>query len=214
MTKSTKRLFEERVSGEEYLHKCAWYVVGRQIEYAEANRRGALYDDLIAMLFAYHCFEGFLNFVGAKIASDLWRDEKGHFKGGGIDEKLNVICERCGLDRPDTGRRPYSTLHTLKILRDAMVHPKIRRTESVKPFTEGKTPTLFQKTYLSELVSHNKALRARDDVKRIADDIHGSARAKFPNADLGMDALEGIIGVATGETRQVGIIERQDPNSP
>jgi hypothetical protein len=200
----TKRRFEERSSGEEYLHKSAWCVVGRQLEYAVANPRGALYDDLVAMMFAFHCIEGFLNFVGEKIAPDLWEDEKNQFIGTGIDGKLDAICKQCGLSQPDKGRRPYSTLSMLKVLRDAMAHPKIHRTQSVKPFTEGKKPSLFSKTYLSELVSHEKAVRARDDVKRIADQIHKSARGKFPDADLGTDALEGIMATTTGETRQVG----------
>jgi hypothetical protein len=203
----TKRRFEERASSEEYLHKSAWYVVSRQLEYAEANLRGALYDDLVAMIFAFLSFEGFLNFVGDKIAPHLWKDQKDKFKNTGIDGKLDAICMRCDLNQPDKRRRPYSTLPMLKVLRDAMAHPKIHRTESVKPFTEGKTPSLFPKTYLSKLVSHEKALRARDDVKLIADEIHKAARAKFPDADLGTDALEGIMAATTGDTRQVGVIE-------
>lgn len=155
------------------------------------------------MMFAFHCFEGFLNFVGEKIAPDLWKDEKENFKGDGIDEKLTVICARCDLKKPDKGRRPYSTLSTLKVLRDAIAHPKIRRTESVKQFTEGKTPSLFRNSYLSELVNHTKALRARDDVKSMADEIHQAARTKFPYADLGTNALEGIMGGTTGETRLI-----------
>jgi hypothetical protein len=103
----TKRRFEERSSGEEYLHKSAWCVVGRQLKYAEANPRGALYDDLVAMMFGFHCIEGFLNFVGDKIAHDLWKDEKDEFKHTGIDGKIAAICMRCGLNQPDTGRRPY-----------------------------------------------------------------------------------------------------------
>jgi len=56
-------------------------------------------------------------------------------------------------------------------------------------------------------VSHEKALRARDDVNCIADEIHKAARAKFPHADLGTDALGGIMGATTGKTREVDPIE-------
>jgi hypothetical protein len=195
MTKRVKQRFEERTTSEEYLHKSAWCVVGRQIEYAEAKRSGALYDDLVAMMFTFLCFEGFLNFVGDKIAPDLWNDEKKRFKGDGIYGKLEVICERCGLAKPDKGRPPYLTLSALKILRDAMAHPKIHKNDDrVTPFAEGK---IFPEKYLTKLVSHEKALRARDDVKWIACEIHKAARAKFPDADLGTNALEGIVGRAT-----------------
>ena len=201
MTSPIKRRFEEKAIGEEYLHKDAWAVVRRQLEHAEANHRGALYDDLVAMIFAFHSIEGFLNFVGDKIAPEIWRDEKEHFKGTGIDGKLKKICKLCGLGEPQKGRRPYSTLSTLKYLRDEMAHPKPRKTKRVKQFTEGKTPPLFPTPYLSTLVSHEKALQARDDVKRIADDIHNASRAKFPDADLGTDALEGIFAMRTTDTR-------------
>lgn len=201
MTRPTKRRFEESASGEEYLHKDAWTVVRRQIEHADANPCGALYDDLVAMMFAFHCIEGFLNFVGDKIAPELWKDEKERFKASGIDGKLEEICKLCGLSKPKKGRRPYQTISTLKTLRNQMAHPKTRKTESVKQFEEGKTSPLFQKPYLSTLVSHEKATQARDDVKCIADEIHKAARVKFPDADLGVDALEGILAMRTTGTR-------------
>jgi hypothetical protein len=121
-----------KAEGEEYLHKDAWAVVNRQLEYAEANLRGALHDDLVAMVSAFHCIEGFLNFVGDRIAPELWKDEKKQFKCTDIDGKLGTISTLCGLGKPDKGRRPYSTLSTFKVLRDSMAHPKTRKTDSVK----------------------------------------------------------------------------------
>ena len=105
-----KQKFLEEADSEEYLHKAAWQVVMRQIEHAETDQTGALYDDLVAMVFAFHCMEGYLNFVGAKIAPELWKHEKERFGRTGIAGKLNAICERCGVAVPDKGRRPYSTV--------------------------------------------------------------------------------------------------------
>jgi hypothetical protein len=45
---------------------------------------------------------------------------------------------------------------------------------------------------ISKVVDHKKALRARDDVKQIADQIHGAALAKFPDTGPGSNALDGI----------------------
>jgi hypothetical protein len=195
-----KRRFEEDSETEEYLHKAAWQVVKRQIESAESNPNGALYDDLVTMVFAYHSFEGYLNFVGEKIAPDLWKEEKERFKDR-LPEKLREICSRCEISIWEEGKRPYSTLTELKKLRDKMAHPKTHRARQKVGFVENKPPPLFPKSYLASLVNHKKALRARDDVKRVADEIHSAAVRRFPHAGLGPDALCGIQSMRTASTR-------------
>jgi hypothetical protein len=199
-----KQKFLEEADSEEYLHKAAWQVVMRQIEHAETNQTGALYDDLVAMVFAFHCIEGYLNFVGSKIAPELWKHEKEIFGRTGIAGKLNAICERCGVSMPDKGKRPYSTVSELKKLRDKMAHPKTYRANTKKEFAEDKPAPLFARTYLATLVSHKKALRAREDVKCIADEIHRAALSRFPHAGLGPDPLEGIQSTRTASSRLIG----------
>jgi hypothetical protein len=195
------RRLVEQSEGYEYLHKTVWRVVQRQIEYAETNPQGALYDDLVAMVFAFHAMEGYLNYVGGKIASDLWRDEKTQFSENGVISKLAAICERCGLGSPDYGKRPYGTLSELKKLRNAMAHPRTRKTARMVEYDERKPPPLFPQSYLGAIVSHPRALRARDDVKQIADQLHAAALTKFPEAGLGPDALDGIMSMRTTATR-------------
>jgi hypothetical protein len=202
MTKKQK--LAEESDSEEYLHKAAWQVVLRQIEHAEANPTGSLYDDLVAMVFALHCIEGYLNFVGEKILPELWKDEKKNFSRTGIGGKLSKICECCGIAVPDKGRRPYSTVSELKKLRDKMAHPKTHRVRKKMEFVEDKPPPLFVRSYLASLVGHKKALRAQCDVKRIADEIHSAAVSRFPHVGLGPDALEGIQSMRTTSTRLIG----------
>jgi hypothetical protein len=151
--------------------------------------------------FAFHSLEGYLNFVGDKIAPELWADERETFKKTGLFGKLTAICERCSISVPDKGRRPYATVAELRNLRDAMAHPKTRKVRGRIEFVEGKPPPLFAKSYLASLVSHEKTLRARDDVKQIADHIHQAAGARFPHAGLGRDALEGIHSTRSTSTR-------------
>jgi hypothetical protein len=193
---SRKPRLVEKSTGEEYLHKIAWVVVKRQIAHAEANPKGRPHDYLVAMVFAFHCMEGYLNFIGEKIAPELWADEKTAFRDTGLTGKLTAICERCGIHVPKKG-----TLSELKTLRDRMAHPKIYKTSKTVEFAEDNPPPLFAKSYLSSLVSHQKALKARDDVKRIADEIHGAAVSRFPHAALGHDALEGIFSMRSSSTR-------------
>lgn len=195
-----KKLIEES-EGQEYLHKSVWCVVQRQLDYAAANPKGALYDDLVAMAFAFHTLEGYLNYVGGKIAPDLWSDEKEQFRESGVIGKLKALCERCGLATPDFGKRPYGTVSELKKLRNAMAHPRPQEIGGTVEYDERNPPPLFPKSYLAKFVSHEKALRARDDVKCIADQIHAAALAKFPGGDLGPDALDGIMSMRSSATR-------------
>ena len=59
------------VEGERFIHKELWRVVIRQLEHAKANPSGAFYDDLVAMTFAFHALEAYLNYVGEKLAPDM-----------------------------------------------------------------------------------------------------------------------------------------------
>lgn len=183
--------FLETSESEEYLHKYAWAVVKRQIQLAENESRGALYDDLVAMVFAFHSLEGYVNFVGEKVAPDLWRDERRRFKSD-IFKKLKAILERCEMEPLDKSRRPYSTIKALQKLRNKMTHPKTHRSTTTKKFREGKEPELFQQSHLETLVCHEKALRARDDVSCIADLIHRAASDRFRNAGLGAGPFDGV----------------------
>lgn len=200
---TSKRRLREQTEGEEYLHKATWEVVKRQIAHAEATPKGSLYDDLVAMVFAFQCIEGYLNFVGEKVAPDLWANERVTFKDTGLTGKLAAICERCGLSRLEKGKRPFATVAELRKLRDRVAHPKIQRFRKTIEFMESKSPPLLAKPYLATLVSHKKAIRAGHDIKLIADEIHAAALAAFPHAPLGCDALEGIHSMHTSTTRLV-----------
>lgn len=71
-------------------------------------------------------------------------------------------------------------------------------------YDEHKPPPLFPKSYLSKVVGHRYAIRARDDMKDVANQLHAAARAKFPVAQLGPDALDGILSLRSGTTRLAG----------
>ena len=189
----TKRQFIEESEGEEYLHKTTWLVVKRQFERPVDPKKGAMYDYLVAMVFASHTLEGYLNFIGDKILPELWKKERDI--EGGLEGKLSLILRECDLPDFDKSRRPYATVTTLTKLRNRIAHPKTHKPKSCTMYTEGKEPPLFPKTHLETLVSHEKALRARDDVKCIVDRIHAAAFSKFPTLHLGDDGLGGILSL-------------------
>lgn len=188
-----KRHFIEESEGEEYLHKETWRVVKRQFDRPEDSRTGAMYDDLVAMVFVSHTLEGYLNFIGDKILPALWKNERDEFKKTGITGKLTAILAECGLEPFEKGHRPYSTVTALEKLRDNIAHPKTHKPKSSTIYSEGKEPPMFPKTLLETLISHKKAEQARDDVRCVVDRIHAAAVTKFPKLLLGDDGLEGII---------------------
>ncbi len=83
-----KRKFVGTSEGEEYLHKETWRVVKRQFERPDNPNRGAMYDDLVAMVFAAYTLEGYLNFVGDRILPGVWQNERGI--EGGLEGKLTL----------------------------------------------------------------------------------------------------------------------------
>jgi hypothetical protein len=196
-----KRRFIEETEGEEYLHKDTWRVVKRQFDRPEDSRKGALYDDLVAMVFSFHTLEGYLNFVGDKISPQLWKNEREEFKKTGILGKLAAVLDRCELEPFEKSGRPYATVKALKKLRDSIAHPKTHKPKTTTVYSEGKKRPLFPKTYLETLVSHEKAARARDDVRFIVDRIQAAAVAKFPDLNLGSDGLEGVLSMYTHAAR-------------
>lgn len=191
----TKRRFVEEASGEEYLHKAVWLVVKRQLTHAEAHPKGALLDHLVAMVFCSHALEGYANFLGEKVAPALWKDERERFAKTGLGGKLDALHEVCGLPLLERGKRPWSTIRELKRLRDSIAHPRIRTTRTTTEYADGKEPPLFARSYLVEVVSQRKALRAMEDVKDIVDRLHEAAMARFPWSGLLPEGMEGILSM-------------------
>jgi hypothetical protein len=184
---------EHRVAQESesdaYLIMEAWQVVKRHIQHAEAVPQQALNEDLVAMIFAFHTMEGYLNYVGQRIAPELWINERATFKPG-LSGKLNAVYERCGVGRPNLGKRTYSTLIELKKLWDRVAHRQTRRGRGpIESLVHEPSPS-FANSRLASVVSHRMAVKARDDVKRIVDEINSAAITRFPQARLGIDVLE------------------------
>src|SRR5438045_8862402 len=121
------------VEGERFIHKELWRVVIRQLEHAKANPSGAFYDDLVAMTFAFHALEAYLNYVGEKLAPDIWKNERSFFSKQpfrGFDGRIRKVFELVGLPEPARDARPYSSVWLLKGLRDLMAHGKVERIAS------------------------------------------------------------------------------------
>jgi hypothetical protein len=111
---------------------------------------------MAAMVFALHAFEAYLNFVGIRLAPDLWEDEQNFFRKEpyrGFEGKVRKVFELCRLTEPDRLARPYSTIWALKALRDLIAHGKIEvfsqtyaHSVSVQPRFSGAASTSLSRT--------------------------------------------------------------------
>jgi len=193
------------IDSERFVHKELWRIVVRQREHAANIPKGAFYDNLVSMVFTFHAIEAYLNYVGQRLAPDIWKDERNFFRKEpyrGFDGKVRKILEFVGLPEPDRTIQPYSTIWLLKDLRDLIAHGKVEKNSTVVEHeAEEEAPWAQSKLY--ELVSNTNAQRAHDDVKAFAQQIHDLARKKISDVWFGKLPFEGTIQHSERTSRAV-----------
>ena len=181
--------------GERFLHKDLWRVVERQLDHAADTPKGAFYDDLVAMVFASHALEAYLNFVGGRIAPEVWKDEREFFRREpyrGFDGKVRKVLDLVALPEPNRDARPYSTVWLLKDLRDQIAHAKPVTFSSVVEHGADEEPSMLHSP-LRDIVSRENAVRARDDIRQFIDIIHKAAIPKVNDIWFGEAAFGGTL---------------------
>lgn len=77
-------------------------------------------------MFAFDTIEAYVNFIGERIAPEIWKDERNYFRKEpyrGWDGKLTKILELVGLSA-NCNAPPMSTLMDLRTIRDLIAHGK------------------------------------------------------------------------------------------
>src|SRR5579872_1595803 len=117
------------LNGEEVIHRTLWRIVIEQAEEAEKRCEGWSYPAVVARVFAYHTVEAYLNYVGERVAPEIWKDERNYFRNEpyrGALGKLRKVMDLVGLPwTPDN--RPLKTVLDLKEIRDLIVHGKAEK---------------------------------------------------------------------------------------
>jgi len=183
------------VEGERFLHKDLWRVVERQLEHAVGTPQGAFYDDLVAMVFALLALEAYLNFLGERVAPEIWKDERNFFRKEpyrGFDGKLRKVLELVGVPEPARDIRPYSTVWFLKDLRDLIAHAKPMRFTNAIEHEVDQEPSIFHSP-LRDVITRENAERARDDIKTFIESIHAAAIPKVSDIWFGPAAFGGTV---------------------
>src|SRR5207237_678151 len=99
-------------------------------------------------------------------------------------EKTEVAAERFGM-KVDYGKRPWSVVTELFGFRNRMAHgkPELLEEATVEPVDEDldKKLGIVLSTHWERFCTEANAIRAREDVKAIAEGLH--AAAKFDNSE-------------------------------
>jgi len=171
-------------------------------ETANAEKTGPIYYELTAMLMAYLTYEAYINFLGDRVAPDVWNNERDFFNNDpyrGIAGKLKKISEVCHIQELKKGERPYQTVIELCKLRDYLSHGKPDKYETEVEHSRHNQPSLFH-SKLYELVTQEKMKRALEDVKSFIDFLYCSAAPYVNDPLFGDKPLEGVFEHSAGDS--------------
>jgi hypothetical protein len=191
LSKIKRRRAVTSVEGEQFVHRELWRVVERQMDHAKANPTGRFYDNLVAMVFAFLSLEAYLNFAGARLDPDYWKNERAHFAKTGFDGKLKKVLALVAVHH-QAGKRPFTTLQQLSALRDLVAHGKTMPIKRRIRHALGDPP-LLDRAPLTDLVTERRTAIAVADVRNLAQKIHvGGKKAMAHDSWWGDGPFGGI----------------------
>jgi len=163
-------------------HRFMWQIVEEQAKLASEPKEGWSKPALVAMLFAFHTVEAYLNFVGDRLAPQIWKDEQNYFRQEGyrgFKGKLRKVMELVDLGL-SSKERPLKTVYELKELRDMIAHGKPEKLTGETVHTQGSEVTPVS-TLHSMFTPKEKLATAVCDVRQLLKLIHTRAAPKVKN---------------------------------
>ena len=185
--------------GEGYTHRWLWQVVLRQLDHAEESDAAPLLNRLVAMVFAFHTLEAYVNFIVEKLKPELLeRQEWGGFLS--FKKKLQKLLEELRLREPDPTSRPCATVWELQGLRDKIAHGRREEITGDHKHPATQEPP-WDAGFLETFVTPESTAIAVEDAEKFAKWIHAAARQKLPaDVSLKQDALCGILQITSRTT--------------
>jgi hypothetical protein len=149
--------------GEYFLHSFLWGATQHQLEQAATLAKGYQFDDLAAMVLAFNTLEAYLNFVGDRLAPEIWKDERRYFRSDGFGGKIRKVFELCHLSELNKEQRPYASVWQAKEIRDLIAHAKTERESGqVRHAADDEPPKWIPS--IESLVTHERATQFVDDI--------------------------------------------------
>jgi hypothetical protein len=193
MTKSVS------VEEEIYTHEFLWRSSSLLLEKAKAEEHAAYKLLIPSLLMGYLAFEAFVNFCGFVLLPERWKKEKEHFKGRGVEVKLEEIMTKLPAFpwQKQKGQRPYQAIKKMQRFRDMVAHGKVKATKYVAEAQEDGRH--FRFTHDWEIYMSVEAVEdARADIKSFCQSLLVEMRKVSDDPHLIFNAFEGVLASASG----------------
>jgi hypothetical protein len=172
--------------GEEILHRLLWQIAQEECERAGELERGWFNPSLVAMVFAFHTVEAYLNYVGERLAPEIWEDERNYFRKQpyrGWEGKLRKILEMVGRSWMP-GDRPLKTVLELRDLRDLIAHGKPEKLSGGAVHPQGTQAPVLASKIRQMIIPKEKLGMVLPDVEQFLLEIHTLAAPKLQVPDI------------------------------
>ena len=160
-----------------------WSIVQEQAELARTRDREWSNPSLVAMVFAFHAMEAYLNYVGLRLAPDIWQNEREHFRASGFKGKLREVMDRAGLNW-EPGKRLLQTVLGLEKLRNAIAHGKPEKRAGKLTHSRDAAPPYPAFSLRTMFTPKAKMPKAVHDVEQLANEIQKAAKPKLKVNDV------------------------------
>jgi hypothetical protein len=180
-------------------------MVTEQAKVAAERPEESFGPSVVAQVFAYHTVEAYLNYVGERIAPEIWKDERNYFRNEpwrGAEGKLKRVLSLVGILWEPESRHLKSILE-LKEIRDLIAHGKAQKLQAAIVHsieTEPLQPTSRLRGFVTDKI---KLALLIADVVEFLDDIqkHAKPMLKVDDVWFGDEALKGPPWHMSGVTR-------------
>ena len=186
------------VKQEIYAHEYLWRSSTFLLEKAKAEKE-TFHLLLPSLLMGFLAFEAFVNFCGFVLRPELWKEEKKHFKGKGIEEKLEELLEKLPTFSWQKGRCPYQTIKGLEAFRDSVAHGKVVGEKYVAEQQEGGRHFRYNHPW-DEYMSVSAVEKARAAIKSFCQSLLVEMRKVSDHPHLLHDAFEGFLAHCQGSS--------------
>ena len=196
------------VEEELYTHEYLWRSASRLLRIAETEEEASYHLLLPSLLMSFMAFEAFVNFCGFVLLPELWQEEKKHFKGKGMEGKLEVIVGQLPSFSWRKGEPPYQRIKTLETFRDVVAYGKVVATQYVTEQKEDGSHFQFKHAWDSYL-SVDAVKNARADIKAFCQSLVVELRKVSDHLHLNFNAFEGSLasGSSMGRIGKKGAVD-------
>jgi len=192
---SKLRAVEEEI----YTHEYLWRSASLLLQKAEEKPNPSYHFLLPALMMSFMAFEAFVNFCGFVVLPELWREEKKHFKGKGIDGKLSAIAKKLPNFSWEKGASPYQELKDLEHFRDIVAQGRVEASQYIVEGREDGTHFLFKHAW-DQYISVTAVTQARAAISSFCQSLLVELRKASDHPHLNFDAFEGSLASGSSQT--------------